>query len=82
MRDLVGIITPWSCVDDKVLIDGSRITVRLRNTDCVILRPGDLLKVEGFDECRRFQDGFVEFVRKDYVGENVTRCAFRRIKLN
>lgn len=80
MKDLVGIITPWSCLDERFSIDGDRITVRLRNTDCKILRPGDLLKVEGF-ECRRFRDGFVEFIRKDYIGENVTRCAFRRIKL-
>jgi hypothetical protein len=80
MKDLVGIITPWFCVDGKFTIDGNRITVRLRNTDCTILRPGDLLKVEGFERWR-FQDGFVEFIRKDYVGENVTSCAFRRIKL-
>lgn len=79
LRQLTAHITPYDGIDGKFTIDGDRLTIRLLNTDCKMLRPGDLARIEGFD-LWRFQDGFAEFIRKDYVGENVTRCAFRRIR--
>lgn len=79
LRHVIAHITPYDVIDGKFTIDGDRLTVRLVNTDSGILKPGDIARIEGFDRWR-FQDGFAEFIRKDYVGENVTRCAFRRIR--
>ena len=79
LRHVMAHITPYDAIDGKFTIDGDRLTVRLVNTDSGLLKPGDIARIEGFDRWR-FQDGFAEFIRKDYVGENVTRCAFRRIR--
>lgn len=80
MREIVAIITPWSCDDENVAVDGDRIVFSLRNTDVGILSPGDLARIDGF-ESKGFRNGIAEYIRKDYRGENIARCAFRRVKV-
>jgi hypothetical protein len=79
MKDIVATVTPWSCVDERILIDGNRLTIRVETIKAKVIQVGDLVCLQGFERFG-FRDGITEFVRKEYVGENVSRCSFLRIK--
>jgi hypothetical protein len=79
MKDVVAIVTPWSCVDETVLVDGQRLTLKLSAWSARNIDVGSRVGAEGFERFG-FLDGVTEFVRKDYIGDSVSRCSFVRLK--
>ncbi len=81
MDDIKGHIRPDACVTDQIAADSQTwLSVMLRTNDAAFLVKGTLCRVEGFERWR-FDDGLAEFIRKDYRGENVSKCLFRRVKV-
>lgn len=78
--DVECTITPWACLDeDSIQVDsGKRLSFKVQTNRLRGIEVGCLVLVEGFNS-KGFSDGYAEFVRKDYLGENVSRIAFYRV---